>query len=73
MGNNWRGSLGHNKRMGEEKMTTIKKKDFLKYLRGVIRTIGSKLPREAPETDMMEITLAEFRHIYTNKACAEKT
>lgn len=72
MDDHWRRSISHNRRMGEEKMTTIKRNDFLKYLRGVIRTIGSKLPKEAPETDMMEIALSEFRHIYTNKACAEK-
>lgn len=72
MDDNWRRGIGDNRRMGAEEMTKTSKKEFLKYLRGLIKRIEPKLPDEAPELEMMEITFTEIRHVYTTELCAEK-
>lgn len=50
----------------------ISKKDFLAYLQGLIHRVSEKLPEGAPELEMMEITFAEIRHVYTAEICAER-
>lgn len=53
-------------------MTAITKREFLKYLHGLIKHIEPKLPARASELEMMEIIFSEIRHVYTTELCAKK-